>query len=142
MIVVTKFEIDLNKFQIFSIQLKDGAAEYLLIGIHVYFLASLLFHWLGDLVSIGHWNKPTNDDGRSKLLLEQSADVDISDILRDLKGNVATVSDAQCRSLVERLQRLSAFYYRFKVWFVIYFFGWYLILPLGLGIYALYKFHP
>ena len=140
--VVTKFEIDLNNFQIFSIQLKDGAAEFLLIGIHVYFLASLLFHWLGDLFSIGHWNKPTNDDGRSRLVLEESPDVDISDILRDLRKNAATVSDAQCKLLVDRLQSLSAFYYRRKVWFVLYFFGWYFLLPLGLGCYALYVFLP
>lgn len=134
------FDVQLDNFTVFEIKFQKGAIDTSLLAFNILFLVSYIFSWLGDWVSVGHWNKSDGDDGRSKRLLEESPDVHVKDILneleRQLKQNRFT-SD-QCNSLVKRLEKLDRKYNHRAWYFRFYFYFWYLAFPLIMSILAVY----
>ena len=137
---VRYFGISLDSFTVSELTFPKGAIDKSLLIFHILFLVSYLLSWLGDFVSIGHWNKRDDDDGRSYLELEPSPDVHVKHILSEIKDNLRSgkFTDAHCGRLVGRLEKLDQKYNQQKWYFYIYFYGWYLVFPLIMSISAIY----
>lgn len=144
---VWHFDISLDNFTVFGLTFQNGAIDQMLLSFHVLFLVSYGFSWVGDAVSIGEWNAGelagSGAWGGSTEIHSR-----MHRIVRDLESQIESAKSSSqsnddgakgvtiSKATLDDLKSISEKQYRFRWYF--YFYGWYLVFPLMIGISAIF----